>query len=241
MFPDSSFLRRLPASSAISLSLSASCGGTDGSARASCDCSSRPATVSRRLLSSDEAAARSAAACSSWRRLRAARISRTRRPHPEMAKLISSGMARPECLKMASASPVAASSKELSSTTMEWPRRRSAARASLRLETVSTARLNCLATTAAQFSAPAIPVTRRTLSSGAGRVEFPEVLADGRDSVDLISRMGEVLDGYRPALQIGGRFAANAVFLQLAVESGFADAEQAGGGELVSVELPQRV
>ena len=71
--------RRLPARSATVRSRSATATGTPLPFSASCECSSRPATVVFNSVSMAAAAARRASVCSRSRRLRAARISRTRR------------------------------------------------------------------------------------------------------------------------------------------------------------------
>ena len=155
--------RRLPARSATTRSLSATEDGTSPPERASCELSSRPATVVFSSFSISAAAARRASVCSRSRRCSPARISRTSRAEPASAKLICSGIASPACSQMASAAAGSHSAIDSSTTTAENSRRRNAASAALRLSAISTAIPNCVATASAQLRAPSIPVTIRML------------------------------------------------------------------------------
>jgi len=157
----SNFCRRATTNSRISRSLSESCGEIPGSVKESCVCSKSPVTVSRSSLSMEVAAAESTASCSRSRRESAARTSRTSLPHPEIAKLISRGIASPACFSNESELGSLDSTRDSSITTIANSRLRNAASASLRLPAFSTGIPNCFESTAAQFSAPVIPVTIR--------------------------------------------------------------------------------
>ena len=77
--------------------------GTSLPFSASCECSSRPATVVFNSVSMAAAAARRASACSRSRRCSAARISRISRAAPGDGKVDLQGMARPACSQIFSA------------------------------------------------------------------------------------------------------------------------------------------
>src|ERR1035441_6345267 len=193
------------------------------------------------------AAARRASVCSRSRRGRAARISRTRRAAPERAKLICRGMARPACSQMASAEAGSHSAIVSSITTAANSRRRSAPSAALRPSAISTSMPSCTASTAAQLRAPSTPVTIRMLISNSSLAHRPArgfgLLRSARLFFPLgaceVSRywsIGAIGPDLSPGSLLFPKRVGDAVFLQLAVEGGLADAQQLGGLELVAVE-----